>query len=283
MKEYDDVTLKKVQQAELGILRDFISLCDRNHITYFGIAGTAIGALRHRGFIPWDDDIDIAMPREDHDRFVQIAKKQYADKYCVMNGLENSNYPLLTTRWMIKGTTFIEEPLKNIDCPLGIFLDIYPLDKISDNEREFRKQAFKAFFYSKLLILRSIPFPVLGFSGIKAKIVHFICAAIHYLMALLHISKKWLYKKCLDVSTQYNELAEVKRLDFLCDTTSFMNIHFTEGMYPLKELPFEDIKLKFPANIEDNLRLEYGDYMKLPPEEKRKNHLPYCLKFYGEE
>lgn len=283
MREYDDITLKRVQQAELEILRDFISLCEENNITYFGIAGTAIGAIRHKGFIPWDDDIDVAMPREDHDRFVKIAKEQCSDKYCVMNGLENSNYPLLTTRWMLKGTKFIEEPLKNIDCPLGIFLDIYPLDKISDDEKEFKRQARKAFFYSKLLILRSIPFPVLGFSGFRAKVIHFICAIVHFLMVLFHVSKKWLYKKCLDVSTQYNSLEHTKRIDFLCDTTAYMNIHYTEGLYPLKEFDFEDIKLKFPGNIQANLELEYGDYMQLPPEEKRKNHYPFCLEFFDEK
>ena len=283
MREYDDVTLKRVQQAELGILKDFISLCEKNDIVYFGIAGTAIGALRHKGFIPWDDDIDVAMPREDHDRFVKIAKEQYSDKYYVMNGLENSNYPLLTTRWMLKGTKFIEEPLKDIDCPLGIFLDIYPLDKISDDEKKFRQQARRAFFYSKLLILRSVPFPVLGYSGVKAGIIHFICVIVHYFLAFFHVSKKWLYKKCLEVSTQYNALETTKRIDFLCDTTAYLNIHYTEGLYPLKEYDFEDIKLKFPGNIQANLKMEYGDYMRLPPEENRKNHYPYCLKFHKEE
>jgi lipopolysaccharide cholinephosphotransferase len=279
MKEYDDATLKKVQQAELGILKDFVKLCDENDITYFGIAGTGIGALRHKGFIPWDDDIDVAMPREDHERFVKIAKEKYSDKYYVLNGVEDENYPLLTTRWILKGTTFIEEPLKDINCRFGIFLDIYPLDKIPDDEKLFKKQAKKAFFFSKLLILRSIPFPVLAFSGAKAKLVHAVCAVVHFFLALFHVSKKWLHKKCLEISTMYNSLPESKRIDFLCDTTAYMNIHYTDGMYPLIELDFEDIKLKFPANIRDNLTSAYGDYMKLPPVEKRKNHYPYKLDF----
>ena len=146
MREYDNETLRKVQLTELDILKDFIKLCDDNNITYFGIAGTAIGAIRHKGFIPWDDDIDVAMPREDHDRFIKIAKEQYSEKYQVMNGYENSNYPLLTTRWMKRNTKFVEVPLKDIDCPLGIFLDIYPLDKIPDDEKLFKRQARKAFF-----------------------------------------------------------------------------------------------------------------------------------------
>lgn len=282
MREYDDVTLKKVQQAELSILRDFVKLCDEHGLTYFGIAGTGIGALRHKGFIPWDDDIDVAMPRDDFEEFLRIAKKDYNDRYMIMNGLENENYPLLTTRWMIRGTKFREEPLKDIDCPLGIFLDIYPLDKISNDDRIFHRQARKAFFYSKLLILRSIPFPVLPFKGVKGKIVHVVCAVVHYAMVLFHIPKKWLYRKCLQISTKYNYLEHTKRIDFLCDTTAYMNIHNTQGMYPLIELDFEDLKLKFPGNIRENLTSAYGDYMQLPPEDKRKNHFPYELDF-GEE
>lgn len=279
MREYDDITLKKVQEAELEILRDFVDLCEKNNLIYFGIAGTAIGAIRHGGFIPWDDDIDVAMPREDFEKFVEIAKKEYSNKYLVMNGLENENYPLLTTRWMIKETKFVEHALKNIDCPLGIFLDIYPLDKIPDDEKLFSKQARKAFFYSKLLILRSIPFPVLGFKGFKAFVVHAICLVVHIMLKLLHVSKKWLYKKCLDTSTMYNKIAKTKRIDFLCDTTAYLNIHYNDDIYPLKKIKFEDLNLNFPNKIEKNLKKAYGDFMKLPPVEKRKNHYPYSLEF----
>lgn len=277
--EYDEKTLRKVQENEIEILKDFIDICEKNNLVYFGIAGTAIGAIRHGGFIPWDDDIDVAMPREDFDRFVEIAKQQYNDKYMVMNGVENENYPLLTTRWMIRGTEFVEHPLKNIDCPLGIFLDIYPLDKIPDDEKLFKKQARKAFFYSKLLILRSIPFPVLGFTGIKAKIIHAICAVVNLCMRVLHISKRKLYNKCLEVSTMYNNLEKTKRIDFLCDTTAYMNIHNVEDIYPLKKIKFENLEMNFPNKIENNLKMAYGDFMQLPPIEKRKNHYPYKLKF----
>ena len=280
--QYDNDILKRVQKTELIILKDFVELCDKNNLIYFGIAGTAIGAIRHGGFIPWDDDIDVAMPRKDFDKFIEIAKKEYSDKYTIMNGDENENYPLLTTRWMMNGTEFVEEPLKDIDCPLGIFLDIYPLDKIPDDEKLFKSQARKSFFYSKLLILRSIPFPVLGFGGIKKKIVYVICGCIHFILSLFNIKKRWLYKKCMDISTKYNCLEETQRLDFLCDTTAFLNIHEIKDIYPLKKIDFEGIPLNFPHNIEKNLTKAYGDFMKLPPKEKRKNHYPYKLKFKDE-
>lgn len=283
MREYDEVTLKKVQAKEMEILKDFMALCDKYNLNYFGIAGTGIGVLRHQGFIPWDDDIDVALPREDFNKFVEYARQELKDKYIVMNAEYDENYPLMTTRLMLKGTKFREEALQNINCELGIFLDIYPFDKISDNPKEFKKQANKSWFWSKLLILRSIPFPVLGFKGIKAKLVHIACAMVHFAMVVFRISKKWLYKKCYEASTMYNHYETTKRLDFLCDTTPYMNIYNVDDVFPLKKMAFEDVMLNFPNNMHENLTGMYGDYMQLPPEDKRKNHFPFELEFGDEK
>ncbi len=279
MREYDQDTLKKVQRAELSILKDFIDLCEKHGLVYFGIAGTGIGALRHGGFIPWDDDIDVAMPREDYNRFCTLVKEELADRYLLMNTEENENYPLMTARLMLRGTEFREEVLKDIDCPLGIFLDLYPLDKVSDDPAECKKQFRDAWFWSKMLILRSIPFPVLGFGGAKAGAVHAACACVYGAMKVLHISKRWLYHKCLEACIRYEHYEKTERIDFLCDTTPYMNIHETDGLFPLQKLKFEDLSVNFPGNIHSNLTREYGDYMQLPPEEKRKNHYPYKLDF----
>ena len=84
-KEYDDFTLKRIQEVELEILKDFMDICDRHGLDYFGIAGTGIGALRHQGFIPWDDDIDVAMPRDDFEKLLPLVEKEMGDKYLIMN------------------------------------------------------------------------------------------------------------------------------------------------------------------------------------------------------
>ena len=84
-KEYDEKTLKKIHEVELEILKDFMDICDRHDLTYFGIAGTGIGALRHQGFIPWDDDIDVALPRDDFEKFLKYLEREMGDKYLIMN------------------------------------------------------------------------------------------------------------------------------------------------------------------------------------------------------
>ena len=281
-KEYDDFTLKRIQEVELEILKDFMDICDRHGLDYFGIAGTGIGALRHHGFIPWDDDIDVAMPRDDFEKLLPLVEKEMGDKYLIMNAERYPNYPLMTTRMTMRGTKFKEEALKNIDAPLGIFLDLYPLDKVSDNPKEARRQARDAWFWSKILILRSIPFPMLGFSGWKAKIIHAICGLAHLVLSILHVPKTWIYKKAYEAETRSNHYTKTKNLDFFCDTTPYMNLYAVKDIYPLRKLPFEDVELNFPHNLHNNLTGMYGDYMQIPPEEKRKNHYPYELEFFKE-
>lgn len=278
-KEYDVETLNKLHNLELEILKDFVDLCEKHNLTYFGIAGTGIGALRHKGFIPWDDDIDVALPRNDFEKLLGYVEAEMGDKYLIMNTERYPNYPLMTTRMTLRGTKFKEEALKSIDAPMGIFLDLYPYDKVSDNLKQARKQAREAWFWSKILILRSIPFPMLGFTGMTAKIVHVICGVVHLLLKMFHVPKLWIYKKAHEAETRYNYCKSVKRINFFCDTKPFMNVYEVDDIYPLQRLPYEDIMLNFPRNLHKNLSRMYGDYMKFPPEEKRKNHFPYELEF----
>ena len=88
-KFYEDKELKRLQSMEMGILKDFMKICDENGLRYFGVAGTGIGAIRHGGFIPWDDDIDIALPREDYEKFIKLVEEKMGDKSYVLNAEHN--------------------------------------------------------------------------------------------------------------------------------------------------------------------------------------------------
>ena len=131
-KFYEPEQLKHLQKLEMEILTDFKRICDENNLIYFGYAGTGIGALRHKGYIPWDDDIDISMPRKDYERFMELVTEQMGDKYEVLNTETDINYPLATTRLVLKGTKFREYSMKDVDCNWGIFLDLYALDNAAD-------------------------------------------------------------------------------------------------------------------------------------------------------
>lgn len=276
-KYYTAEQLAKVRELELQILRDFVKVCDENNLTYFGMAGTALGAVRHKGFIPWDDDIDIAIPRKDFEVLAGIFEKEYGDKYYLLNADNNPNYPLPTTRICIKGTKFIEKYFVNIDCEFGIFLDVFPYDNLADNKFRRFWQVWIAWFYGKLLILRSIKTPYLAIGGVGGAILRFMFAATHYILRGLHISKKWLYRRSKHACTKFND-RETELIGFPCDTSPHYNTIARKQVFPLKEMQFEDMMLKFPNDTEHVLISNYGpDYMQLPPVEKRKTHFPRFL------
>ena len=282
-REYEPEVLRRIQQTELSILKDFAAVCEEHGLTWFAIGGTTIGAVRHDGFIPWDDDIDVAMPREDYEKLLVIMERDHGDKYRILNTEHYENFPLMTTRICLKGTRFKEYALRDIKAPLGIFLDLYAYDKVSDKPAQARKQAWDAWFWSKLLILRSIPHPVLPMGGLKAKIIQLICGAVHMVLKGMHVSKLKIYKKAYEATTRYNHLKKTERLNYICDTSPYVSTYYVKDIFPLQKHVFEDMEVYLPKNYDRNLKGMFGDYMQLPPEDKRKSHYPYELKFRGEK
>ena len=122
---------KEWNAAILDILKTFISICHTHNLRYYCCAGTAIGAVRHHGMIPWDDDIDVIMPRPDYDRFLEIARHEDFGNYEVVTPYNNERYPLYFSKLVNKNTTLIEE--KERPCIIGLFVDIFPLDATADD------------------------------------------------------------------------------------------------------------------------------------------------------
>lgn len=281
-KEYDEKTLHRLQQIELEILRDFDELCTENGLTYFGCGGTAIGAVRHHGMIPWDDDIDVGLLRKDYDKFLCIAKqKKYRKKYKVVNAQTMENYPLMTTRWCRRGTKFKEDALKNIEGELGIFLDIYCFDNIPDNDILMKIHGWRSWFWGKLLILYWLDEPVLYFGGTLGKAVTLTCKAVHEGMRALHVSPRWLYRHARRVSGCYNG-QETRRANYLHDPRPFISTVEKKDIFPVQRMEFNGQEICEPADVHAYLSRRFGDYMTLPPEDKRHNHPPYELDL-GEE
>lgn len=278
---YSEKTLKKLQKIELSILKEFDKICMENHLEYFICGGSAIGLVRHKGFIPWDDDIDVAMPRSDYDKFLEIANKKYSKKYSIMNNDYNPKFPLMNTRWGLNGTEYKTEDLKDIPGNFGIFLDIFCFDNIPDDDKLMKKQATKAWFFGKLLVLSGVRRPTLYCYGIKKKILHGIFFLAYYTLKLFHISSRSFYKKAFKYATQYND-TKTKRFAYLFDPKRYTSIVNKEDIFPLKRMKFENIEVNVASKIEKYLETRYGDYMTLPPEEKRHTHPPYSLKFKGE-
>ena len=278
MRTYDTETLKHLQQVELMILKDFVDTCEANNIRYFGFGGTAIGALRHKGFIPWDDDIDVCLPAEDFNKLIDIYDKEWSEKYSIMNTERNSNYPFPTTRIMLKGTQFCEEALASLPLDLGIFLDVYCFDNVSDDEKEYQKQAFDAWFWSHMRILVDVPHPVILADGIKGKLLKAAVTMGRGVCKLLHLSTQKMYEREQEARNRFAHV-KTKRIAYLHDTDRFVNTYPVDEVFPVDKLDFDGIQVAFPNQNDKFLRMLYGDYMQMPPVEKRKNHYPARLDF----
>ena len=279
-KIYDDKTLKKLQLVETAMMKDFKQICDENNLDYFIYYGTLIGVVRHNGFIPWDDDIDICMSRKDYEKFAEIARtSKYNEKYELISAENSDDYLMPEGHWQFRGTKFIDKPsLGYKHTELGIFLDLFILDNLADNPKQRKKQMKDCFFWGKLMIIKSIPKPIVPFSGILGKITSAVLFLMHYIMNFLHISPRYLYKKYTEASTRYNGT----KTEYV---TNFRGIQIDEAklthndIYPLKEMKFEDMTVNVPNNYEKLLTNLFGDYMQLPPPEKRHNHCPEILDF----
>ena len=134
-REYDKETLDKLHKVELSILDDFVKVCEKNDLTYFLIGGSLLGAVRHKGFIPWDDDIDIGMPRKDYDKFIEIGQKELGDKYYVDCFERNKDFYLPFVKIKLNGTVFDEEVAKCYPHHKGIFIDIFAFENVKNTKK----------------------------------------------------------------------------------------------------------------------------------------------------
>jgi len=135
--EVTSLQLKKMQKLELQALEEFISLCQNLGLTYYLLGGTMLGAVRHKGFIPWDDDIDVGMPRKDYDTFVNQAQKYISSNYYVQTHKSDPEYPFNFAKIRINNTTYIESKLASKSMNHGIYIDVFPLDVYPDNSVMF--------------------------------------------------------------------------------------------------------------------------------------------------
>ena len=123
--------MNELQQIDSDLLKEYIDFCEKHNLTYFLMAGTLLGAIRHKGFIPWDDDIDVAMPREDYDRFCELAAKEFTGDIFFQSYKTDKHFPYVFSKLRNTNTTFIEAVYKHVDMNHGVYIDIFPIDGIS--------------------------------------------------------------------------------------------------------------------------------------------------------
>lgn len=279
---YEPEVLKRLQETQLEILKDFAAVCEKHGLPYFVVYGTAIGAVRHQGFIPWDDDTDVAMMRKDYEKFLKIAPKEMGEKYKLLTPEIDKNYACNVTHLQRKGTKFVAEFSKDMKCDLCIDLDIFPLDGLAPTKKKAKRQAFTAMVYGKLLFLCGTPHPVINLEGFAGTAAGAVCAAVHYVMKLFHVSPRFLYRRFERAARKY-EYMETKYVTTFAGMNPLKKRLRRDGIFPLQKVPFEDTEVYLPHNNHEFLTAVYGDYMQVPPVEKQVNHIPYILQFENEK
>lgn len=277
-KQYDENELIRLKQIEIDILRDIIAVCEKHNIRYFAVYGTLIGAMRHEGFIPWDDDLDIGMCREDYNKFKAVFDKEMGDKYIFATPSTLKGYCSSVTKVMLKGTRFVPSFSKNMKCELGIHVDIFIFDRAEKESKRLRWDVLRSRFCAQLLFLVGSPNPIIDNTSLIGKIEVVVCKLIHYLISWIPGLPQLLYRGIDDIGKKSNGKCGHYLTSFF-DNVPLKEIAPVEEIFPLKMAKFEGMNINIPANPNAVLTRLYGDYMQLPPVEERVNHCADTLDF----
>lgn len=264
----DRELLRKVQLTQLEIATEIKRVCDENNISYFLEGGTLLGAVRHKGFIPWDDDLDISMTRENYVRFLQIAPDALDSKYRIQTWNTSEYIPLPFAKVMKKNTIFLES-YANQNVYNEIWVDIFPRDHYPDEKNEQNKMRRKIQFCRHVMIIKCGYKPWKRAEGFLEKLMIFIKYSPYFFLSLF-FSSEYIKQKWNNQLTKYNNL-NTKQLCLASMLPIDNYIVPSETINEYSELTFEGISFKCPIDYDLFLKSIYGDYMQLPPVEDREN------------
>ena len=261
----EKLTDKEVKQIELDILNYVHNFCEENGLKYIMNYGTLIGAVRHKGFIPWDDDIDISMPRDDYEKFIVSFPQN--GRYKILDHRTSKDYFNNFVKVIDTNTTIVDNRNdKTYDS--GLFIDIFPMDRFDDMKvvyKTYNLESFKLLSFSKHCNI------VYGDSVIK-DIIRSVCWFL-----LKPVSPTFFAKKIDKASAKYTN-DNGKYIGLLASKFKEKEVLEFDPFENIIDMPFEGIVLKGPKEYDKLLRQYYGDYMQLPPDDKQVN--PHELDAY---
>lgn len=255
-----DIQRKKVQEDELQLLTKFDEICNKFNLRYTLAAGTMIGAVRHKGFIPWDDDIDVYMLRGDFNKLRKIATKELPENMFYQSHYTDPEYYYPFDKIRLNGTLFKETFLANHNINHGVFIDVFPIDLISDNKIKSTIQFYHYRFYRLGLMVKYVNAEAR--SG-KRKILANVLRVLYFPFSL-----NYLYKKCEKIAQQkenhYKNSKWVRNLNSV-GSDGMKETYHHYAFTQLELTKFEKKEFYMSKDYDSMLRAIYGDYMKLPP------------------
>lgn len=257
----------KLQNLILSIAEDVKYICEKYEIDYFMVGGTHLGAIRHKGFIPWDDDFDIAMKRDNYNKFLELCHNELdSDKYFIQNEETEINYAFSFTKIQLRNTEIIEDFSKDVDINHGIFIDIFPYDNVPDNF--FCRKIHLVFnhFYKNAIWIKC------GYGTFehKKKINYKVIKSLSFFSDVEKLKIKR-YK----LITKFND----KDTDKAFNSDYPNELLFNSWFKNKKLFKFESTYFQGFEKYNEYLINCFGDYMKIPPIEKRKVHSIYEINY----
>lgn len=265
--------IEEIQKMLLDVMEDVAFVCKKYQLTYTLCGGSALGAIRHKGYIPWDEDLDLCMPRKDYDQFEEKFLQEFSEKYWIQNVKTSKKYDLSFMKIRVKGTRFMElfDPEEE---KAGLFIDIFPLENTYDSafKRRIHGTISEALlFICSCVRIRSKKDKILQYLGndglgkvvrIKTAIGGFF--SFFSLHKWLMITEKFLARN-KDENSKYVMIPSGRG-------HYFGEIYTRESFFPAKEIQFEDRVFMIQNNPDEYLTTMYGNYMVIPPEDKRERH-----------
>lgn len=258
--------MKELWAVELDLLAEADRVCKKYELTYWANGGTMLGAVRHHGFIPWDDDIDIMMPRKDYDKFCEVAKKEFSDPYFFQT--EYSDPTSFRTHAQLRNSRttciLLSEVKLNRKFNQGIFLDIFPIDRIPDNKVDFenlKAEAKKE--YNKALYFHDLCFAQFRFTlhpkwfiyNTARFILKFFCKVFY--RELVHNP----YRRYEKILSRFDS-TDTKKFSLLICDFAFVHPRLRSDFSKTVYVDFEFMKVPVPYKYEDNLTRVFGDWHK---------------------
>lgn len=257
---------EKIKYAQLDLLDEVDRICRKNNIKYWITGGTLIGAIRHNGFIPWDDDIDIGMERKEYDKFIIACKSDLQEVYELIDWDNDEYNPLPFLKVKIRGTHYEEDISRNSKMNNGIFIDIFPYDNVPEKKLKQKIQKFNIKLYRKILFIKC-DFDLTS-NSIKKKILYFPIYALAIFFRKNNIKEK-LRKEMI----KYNDFPSKFIVNHGGTYSYEREMIKKEWIEFLVLHKFEKGEYYIPKRYDEFLKHIYGDYMKMPPiEERRGRH-----------
>lgn len=265
--------MNQLQQVELNILKEFDRVCSILGLPYYLVCGSALGAVKYRGFIPWDDDIDVGMLRDDYNAFVEKAPALLDERFFLQNYRSEPAFPQIYSKLRDSSTTYIEASAAHLRINHGVFIDVFPIDgypkgRLEKLLLEGRKRAYQS------MLLSAYNVPRAGRS-----------AVLHRLYCMLGIDRR-----TAKVASRLEGLLSrypVAESDLMCNHGNWQGVleyapsdQYGQGASVL----FEGMNICVPEKFHDYLTQKYGDYTKDPPETEQVGHHYFvicdCAKSY---